>query len=41
MIINTSYGPVWVSEEAPYYRDFLGRQAYKFLYAGKRRKRAA
>ena len=38
MFIDTSYGPVWVSEHAPYYRDYLGKQLYKHLYAGKRRK---
>ena len=37
MFFETSYGPVWVSEHAPYYRDYLGKQRYKHRYAGKRR----
>jgi hypothetical protein len=38
MLHKTSTGPVWVSEQAPYYRDYLGKQLYKQRYAGRRRK---
>jgi hypothetical protein len=41
MIVQTTYGPVWVSDQAPYYRDWAGRQAYKYLYAGRKRPQAA
>jgi hypothetical protein len=33
MYIRTSHGPVWVSDEAPYFRDWQGRQLYKFHIA--------
>jgi len=36
MVVETSYGPVWVSEHAPYFRDYLGKQLYKSRFAGKR-----
>jgi hypothetical protein len=41
MLHKTNYGPVWVSEQAPYYRDYLGKQLNKQRYAGKRRKPVA
>jgi hypothetical protein len=36
MYIRTSYGPVWVNREPPYYRDWRGRQAYKYRIALRR-----
>lgn len=41
MLVKTSYGPVWVSEDAPYYRDYLGKQLYKHRIAGRRATTAA
>lgn len=41
MVVETSYGPVWVSETAPYFRDYLGKQLYKQRFAGKRRNAAS
>lgn len=35
MYLQTEFGRVWVSAEAPYWKDFHGRQAYKYLFAGK------
>jgi hypothetical protein len=31
MYIRTTYGPVWVSESAPYYRNWQGKMAYRYL----------
>ena len=31
MYVKTTYGTVWVSETAPYYRNWQGRAAYRFL----------
>ncbi len=36
MIVETSYGPVWVSETAPHYHDFRGKLLFKQRFAGKR-----
>ena len=41
MIVETSYGPVWVSENPPYFRDYRGRHLYKQRFAGKRSEKAA
>lgn len=40
MYLRTLDGPVWVSETAPYWKDWRGRQAYKYLVAA-RKARAA
>jgi hypothetical protein len=37
MFVPTSYGPVFVSDQAPYFKDWLGRQAYKYRVAQARR----
>lgn len=41
MYINTSNGRIWVSDDAPYYRNWLGRQAYKYRHAQARRRQAS
>jgi hypothetical protein len=33
MYVKTTYGSVWVSETAPYFRSWAGRTAYTYLMA--------
>ena len=40
MYLHTIYGAVWVSDQPPYYRDWRGRQAYRFLYAPSRERQS-
>lgn len=36
MYLRTLDGLVWVSETAPYWKDWRGRQAYRYLIAARR-----
>lgn len=38
MNMRTNYGLVWVSDDPPYFRDWQGRQFYKFHIADPRRR---
>jgi len=36
MYVQTLDGTFWVSETAPYWKDWRGRQAYKYMVAARR-----
>lgn len=41
MYVKTKVRFVWVSDEAPHWKDWYGRQAYRYIIAEKARKAAS